>query len=56
MRQRFTTEFKAEAVKQVSERGYSVSDVLDLVVIQNSHCLKCRIFWLMDYSLILRNY
>jgi len=27
MRRRFTTEFKAEAVKQVSERGYSVADV-----------------------------
>jgi len=29
MRQVFTTEFKAEAAKQVSERGYSVSDVSD---------------------------
>jgi len=27
MRRRFTEEFKAEAVKQVSERGYSVADV-----------------------------
>jgi len=27
MRRRFTDEFKAEAVKQVTERGYSVADV-----------------------------
>jgi len=27
MRRKFTSEFKAEAVKQVSERGYSVADV-----------------------------
>lgn len=27
MRRRFTEEFKAEAVKQVTERGYSVADV-----------------------------
>lgn len=29
MRQRFTDEFKAEAVRQVTERGYSVADVSD---------------------------
>ena len=29
MRRRFTEEFKAEAVKQVTERGYSVADVSD---------------------------
>jgi len=27
MRRRFTEEFKAEAVKQVTDRGYSVADV-----------------------------
>jgi len=27
MRRRFTEEFKVEAVKQVTERGYSVADV-----------------------------
>ncbi|HKM36417.1 MAG TPA: transposase [Thiopseudomonas sp.] len=26
-RQRFTPEFKAEAIKQITERGYSVKDV-----------------------------
>lgn len=26
-RQRFTSEFKAEAIKQITERGYSVKDV-----------------------------
>jgi len=29
MRRRFTEEFKAEAVKQVTERGYSVADISD---------------------------
>ena len=27
MRRRFTAEFKAEAIKQVTERGYSVAEV-----------------------------
>jgi len=29
MRRRFTAEFKAEAVKQVTDRGYSVAEVSD---------------------------
>lgn len=29
MRRRFTAEFKAEAIKQVTERGYSVAEVSD---------------------------
>jgi transposase len=29
MRRKFTAEFKAEAIKQVTERGYSVAEVSD---------------------------
>jgi len=39
-RQRFTEEFKAEAVKQVLERGYSVADVADRIGVSTHSLYK----------------
>jgi transposase len=44
MRRRFTAEFKAEAIKQVTERGYSVAEVSDRLGVST----KSLYLWLRE--------
>lgn len=45
-KQRFTPEFKAEAIKQITERGYSVKDVSEHLGVSDNSLYK----WLKEHN------
>lgn len=45
-KQRFTPEFKAEAIKQITERGYSVKDVSERLGVSDNSLYN----WLKQYK------
>jgi transposase len=45
-KQRFTPEFKAEAIKQITERGYSVKDVSERLGVSDNSLYK----WLKEHN------
>ena len=54
--QRYTPEFKDEAVKLITERGYSVTDVAERLGVSQHSIYKCEPYRVCRRVNILRDY